>query len=61
MKLGFICLNAPGHINPMTTLARRLQGRDRRVAGSDQDRRPALKILPFALIRSIERPPEELL
>ena len=27
MKLGFICPNVPGHINPMTTLARRLQAR----------------------------------
>ena len=28
MKLGFICLNLPGHLNPMTTLARRLQARN---------------------------------
>jgi zeaxanthin glucosyltransferase len=27
MKLGFICLNVPGHLNPMTTLARHLQAR----------------------------------
>ena len=27
MKLGFICPNAPGHLNPMTTLARELQAR----------------------------------
>ena len=27
MKLGFICPNVPGHINPMTTLARQLQAR----------------------------------
>jgi zeaxanthin glucosyltransferase len=27
MKLGFICLNLPGHLNPMTTLARQLQAR----------------------------------
>src|ERR1700745_3512775 len=27
MKLGFICLNVPGHINPMTALARQLQAR----------------------------------
>jgi zeaxanthin glucosyltransferase len=25
MKLGFICLNVPGHLNPMTALARQLQ------------------------------------
>jgi zeaxanthin glucosyltransferase len=28
MKLGFICLNLPGHLNPMTALARRLQERN---------------------------------
>jgi MGT family glycosyltransferase len=28
MKLGFICLYLPGHLNPMTTLARRLQARN---------------------------------
>jgi MGT family glycosyltransferase len=27
MKLGFICLNIPGHLNPMTALARQLQAR----------------------------------
>jgi zeaxanthin glucosyltransferase len=27
MKLGFICPNLPGHLNPMTTLARHLQAR----------------------------------
>src|ERR1700756_2459211 len=27
MKLGFICPNVPGHLNPMTALARQLQGR----------------------------------
>jgi zeaxanthin glucosyltransferase len=27
MKLGFICLDIPGHINPMTALARTLQAR----------------------------------
>jgi zeaxanthin glucosyltransferase len=27
MKLGFICFNVPGHLNPMTTLARQLQRR----------------------------------
>src|ERR1700737_1516015 len=27
MKLGFICLNLPGHLNPMTALARHLQDR----------------------------------
>ena len=28
MKLGFICLNLPGHLNPMTALARELQARN---------------------------------
>jgi zeaxanthin glucosyltransferase len=27
MKLGFICFNIPGHLNPMTALARQLQAR----------------------------------
>jgi zeaxanthin glucosyltransferase len=27
MKLGFICFNVPGHLNPMTALARQLQAR----------------------------------
>jgi zeaxanthin glucosyltransferase len=31
MKLGFICLNLPGHLNPMTTLARQLQARGHEV------------------------------
>ena len=31
MKLGFICLNAVGHINPMTALARQLQARNHQV------------------------------
>ena len=28
MKLGFICPNVPGHLNPMTALGRQLQARD---------------------------------
>jgi zeaxanthin glucosyltransferase len=28
MKLGFICPNVPGHLNPMTALARQLQARN---------------------------------
>jgi MGT family glycosyltransferase len=31
MKLGFICINAQGHLNPMTTLARQLQARNHEV------------------------------
>jgi len=31
MKLGFICPNASGHLNPMTALARQLQARNHEV------------------------------
>jgi zeaxanthin glucosyltransferase len=31
MKLGFICINLPGHLNPMTALARQLQARNHEV------------------------------
>jgi zeaxanthin glucosyltransferase len=31
MKLGFICPNVPGHLNPMTALARKLQARNHEV------------------------------
>ena len=31
MKLGFICLGLPGHLNPMTALARELQARNHEV------------------------------
>ncbi len=31
MKLGFICPNIPGHLNPMTSLARHLQARNHEV------------------------------
>jgi zeaxanthin glucosyltransferase len=31
MKLGFICLNLPGHLNPMTALARQLRARNHEV------------------------------
>jgi zeaxanthin glucosyltransferase len=31
MKIGFICLNLPGHVNPMTALARQLQTRGHEV------------------------------
>ena len=46
MKLGFICLNAPGHINPMTTLARRLQGRDHEVVLLYQSEAAGLPCVP---------------
>jgi hypothetical protein len=35
MKLGFACLNAPGHLNPMTALARQLQGRNHEVVWTE--------------------------
>jgi hypothetical protein len=31
MKIGFICPNTPGHLNPMTALARHLQARNHEV------------------------------
>jgi zeaxanthin glucosyltransferase len=31
MKIGFICTNIPGHLNPMTALARHLQARNHEV------------------------------
>jgi zeaxanthin glucosyltransferase len=31
MKLGFICPNVPGHLNPMTALARQLQLRNHEI------------------------------
>jgi zeaxanthin glucosyltransferase len=31
MKIGFICPNIPGHLNPMTALARHLQARNHEV------------------------------
>src|SRR5260370_5497343 len=31
MKLGFICVKLPGHLKPMTALARQLQGRNHEV------------------------------
>jgi UDP:flavonoid glycosyltransferase YjiC (YdhE family) len=31
MKLGFLCPDIPGHLNPMTALARHLQARNHEV------------------------------
>jgi UDP:flavonoid glycosyltransferase YjiC (YdhE family) len=31
MKIGFICPTVPGHLNPMTALARHLQARNHEV------------------------------
>jgi hypothetical protein len=46
MKLGFICLNAPCHINSMTTLARRLQGRNHEVVFLYQSEAAGLPCVP---------------
>jgi MGT family glycosyltransferase len=46
MKLGFICLNAPGHINPMTTLARKLQARNHKVVFLYQSEAAGLPCVP---------------
>jgi len=35
MKFSFICPQVPGHLNPMTTLARHLQMRMRLTGGSE--------------------------
>jgi zeaxanthin glucosyltransferase len=35
MKIGFICPNLPGHINPMSALARQLQARNHEVVFLD--------------------------
>ena len=31
MKLGFVCPNVPGHLNPMTALGRQLQARNHEI------------------------------
>ena len=46
MKLGFICVNAPGHINPMTTLARKLQARNHKVVFLYQSEAAGLPCVP---------------
>jgi zeaxanthin glucosyltransferase len=46
MKLGFICLNAVGHINPMTTLARKLQARNHEVVFLYQSEAAGLPCVP---------------
>src|ERR1700754_1461681 len=46
MKLGFICLNIPGHLNPMTTLARQLQARGHEVLFLYSQGGPGLPFLP---------------
>src|SRR5258708_16935032 len=46
MKLGFICLNLPGHLNPMTALARQLQGRNNAVVFFDSASANGLPCVP---------------
>jgi zeaxanthin glucosyltransferase len=46
MKLGFICLNLPGHLNPMTALARHLQARDHEVVFLYSSRANGLPCVP---------------
>jgi UDP:flavonoid glycosyltransferase YjiC (YdhE family) len=42
MKLGFICPNVPGHINPMTAQARQLQARSHELSSFIRQVLPAL-------------------
>jgi zeaxanthin glucosyltransferase len=46
MKIGFICLNLPGHIDPMTALARQLQSRGHEVVFLYQSRANGLPCIP---------------
>jgi spore coat polysaccharide biosynthesis predicted glycosyltransferase SpsG len=46
MKLGFICLDASGHLNPMTALARQLQGRNHEVIFLYSSDAAGLPVLP---------------
>jgi len=46
MKIGFICPNLPGHVNPMTALARQLQARDHDVVFLYSSRANGLPCIP---------------
>src|SRR6516162_3403259 len=46
MKIGFICPNLPGHVNPMTALARQLQARDHDVVFLYLSRANGLPCIP---------------
>jgi MGT family glycosyltransferase len=46
MKLGFICLNGAGHLNPMTALARQLQGRSHEVVFLHSSEAAGLPVFP---------------
>ena len=50
MKLRFICLDIPGHINPMTALARTLQARGHDVIFLYSRGGAGLPFVPSALI-----------
>jgi UDP:flavonoid glycosyltransferase YjiC (YdhE family) len=56
MKLGFICLNLPGHLNPMTALARHLQARNHEVVflySSSARFRTELTLFPIQVGREL--------
>ena len=46
MKLGFICPNVPGHLNPMTALARQLQARHHDVVFLYSSEAAGLPVVP---------------
>jgi len=46
MTLGFICLNAPGHLNPMTALAHQLQGHNHEVISLYSSEAAGLPVFP---------------
>ena len=46
MKLGFICPNVPGHLNPMTALARQLQDRHHDVVFLYSSEAAGLPVVP---------------
>jgi zeaxanthin glucosyltransferase len=46
MKIGFICIYGPGHLNPMTALARQLQARNHDVVFLYSPDAPGLPCVP---------------
>src|SRR5262249_40180224 len=46
MKLGFICPNLPGHLNPLTALARHLQARNHEVVFLSSSGAAGLPFIP---------------
>jgi zeaxanthin glucosyltransferase len=59
MKLGFICLNVPGHLNPMTALARRLQQRHHEVIFLYSSEAAGLPVFPYVQDPSEPDPTEK--